>query len=144
MKDYIEIKFTNKAWKFSVKLLKPRKFSGLCLAESVFTKILRYLARLQAKLIYLAKLTAEMQVVSHRPKFHNKGIAKQAICLKHFTNLLKESLVFRARPVAGSFLLRLKIATMWFKLNIFTDNLTGKSTMFFTDIVQVAKSRTEL
>ena len=49
----------------------------------------------------------------------------QAICLRYFPKLLKESLVFRARLVAGSFLLRLKTIDVRFKLNTFHDNLAG-------------------
>ena len=46
-------------------------------------------------------------------KFCNKGITVQAICLRYFQKLLKESLVFRTCLVAGSFLLRLKTIAMF-------------------------------
>ena len=51
--------------------------------------------------------------------FFNKEIPTQTIYLRHFPKLLKETLVFRARQVAGSVLLRLKTATICFKLTIF-------------------------
>ena len=72
-------------------------------------------------------------------KFYNKGIPAQTICLRFFRNL-KESLVFRACLVAGSFFLKLKATAMCFKFNIFQDNMTGNIyAQFFSQVASIIR-----